>query len=115
MSVIANEHDFPGDTFKHEYTDAPSYTREVIVYNGAAKTFAIGDLVEANGTTAVAVADIVGVVRFPAVAALNTATPVVVVTNGPATVRAAGLNLAGLNAAQVATKLKALGIQVLAD
>jgi len=115
MSEIAQEHAFPGDVFKHEYTDAPAYTREVITYNGAARSFLMGDLVEANGTIADAVADIVGVVRFPVDAALNTATPVVVVTNGPATVRAAGLRLGGLNAAQVATRLKALGIQVLAD
>jgi hypothetical protein len=115
MSVIANEHAFPGDVFKHEYTDAPAYTRKVITYNGAAKSFVIGDLVEANGAAADAVADIVGVVRFPATAALNTATPVVVTVRGPASVRAAGLKLGGLDAAQVAAKLEALGIQVLAD
>lgn len=115
MSVIANEHAFPGDVFKHEYTDAPSYVREVLTYNGAARSFLMGDLVEANGTIADAVADIVGIVRFPVTAALNTATPVVVVKRGPASVRAAGLRLGALNAAQVAAKLETLGIQVLAD
>ena len=115
MSVIANEHTFPGDVFKHKYNGTPNYTHTVITYNGAAKSFAVGDLVEANGTTADAVADIVGIVAAPVVAALNTATPVVVVTRGPASVRAAGLALGGLNAAQVATKLETLGIQVLAD
>ena len=115
MSVIANEHAFPGDVFKHEYIDAPGYTRTVLTYNGTARNFKVGELVEADGTIANQVADIVGVVRFPVSAAASTNTPVVVVTRGPASVRASGLTLAGLNAAQVAAKLETLGIQVLAD
>jgi len=115
MSVIATEHAFPGNVFKHEYIDAPGYTRKVITYNGAAKTFAVGELVEADGTIANQVADIVGVVRFPVTAPLDTATPVVVVTRGPAAVRAAGLIRAGLDAAQVAARLETLGFEVLAD
>lgn len=115
MSVIANEHSFPGNVFKHEYQGLTNYTHDVITYNGAARTFAIGELVEANGTIADVVADIVGVVRFPATAALNTNTPVVVAKRGPEAVRAAGLILGGLNAADVAAKLETLGIQVLLD
>lgn len=115
MSVIATEHAFPGDVFKHEYIDAPAYTRTVLTYNGPARDFKVGELVEANATIANLVADIVGVVRFPVKAAASTNTPVVVVTRGPVTVRRAGLTLAGLDAAQVTAKLETLGIQVLAD
>lgn len=115
MSVIANEHAFPGDVFKHEYQDAPAYTRKELTYNGAARSFVVGELVEADGTVAAAVADVVGVVRFPVDAALNTDTAVVACVRGPASVRAAGLSLGGLDAALVAAKLETLGIQVLAD
>lgn len=115
MSVIATEHDFPGDTFKLEYAADVAYTRTTVTYNGAAKTFAIGDLVGATGAAPALVGDIVGIVRFPVSAPLNTATKVVIVHRGPATVRAAGLNLGALVAADVAAKLETMGIQVLAD
>lgn len=115
MAVIATEHAFPTDVFKHEYEGASNYCREVVTYNGAVKSFAVGTLVKADGAAPANAGEIFGVVRFPVDAALNTDTDVVVVKRGPAAVRAAGLILGGLDAALVAAALEAKGIEVLAD
>jgi hypothetical protein len=113
MAILATENQRFSNTVKQELWPEHAYCRDVVTYNGAAKEFKIGDLIEADGTTANLVADIVGVVLQNKSAALNTATKVVYMKRGPAAVSKFGINLNGLVAADVYAALEAKGIQVL--
>ena len=113
MAVIATENQSFGNVFKEELWASGAYCRGTVTYNGAAKTFKVGDLVAAAGAVPATTADIVGVVMRDATAPLNTATKVLIARRGPIQVNAGGLILGLLDAADVAAALDAKGFQVL--
>lgn len=125
MSVIATESAKTSDLLVNELWGDLAYCREVITYNGAAKTFSVGTLVASDGTvpvdtvngtgvvTTTAAANIAGVVLEEVVAPASTATKVVVLKKGPAVVKAGGIKLGLLTAADVKTQLESVGINVL--
>lgn len=113
MAVIAIENQSFGNTFKEELWASSAYCRGTVVYNGAAKTFKIGDLVADDGTVPATAGDIYGVVMRDTTAAATTNTKVLVARRGPIQVNAGGLNVGLLAAADVATALDAKGFQVL--
>lgn len=113
MAVIATENQSFGNVFKEEHWASSGYCRGTVTYNGAAKTFKIGDLVTSTGTVPATAGDIYGVVMRDATAPLNTATKVLVARRGPIQVNAGGLILGLLTASNVATALDAKGFQVL--
>lgn len=113
MAVIATENQSFGNVFKEELWASSAYCRGTVTYNGAAKTFKVGDLVDAVGAVPATAADTVGVVMRDATAPLNTATKVLIARRGPIQVNAGGLNLGLLAAADVAAALDAKGFQVL--
>lgn len=113
MAVIAVENQTFGNTFKEELWASSGYCRGTVVYNGAAKTFKVGDLVGAAGVVPANAGAIVGVVMRDATAALNTNTKLLIARRGPIQVNAGGLNLGLLAAADVAAALDAKGFQVL--
>lgn len=113
MAVIATDTYTFGNTFKEELWSSSGYCRGTVVYNGAAKTFKVGDLVGAAGVVPATAAAIVGVVMRDATAALNTDTKILIARRGPIQVNASGLNLGLLDAADVEAALEAKGFQVL--
>lgn len=113
MAVIATDTKTFGNVFKEELWASSAYCRGTVTYNGAAKTFKIGDLVAAAGAVPAAAGDIVGVVMRDATATLNTNTKLLIAKRGPIQVNAGGLNLGLLVAADVAVALDAKGFQVL--
>jgi len=113
MAVIATDSKTFGNTFKEEQWASSAYCRGVVTYNGAAKSFVVGDLVADDGTVPATDADIYGVVMRDATAALNTDTDILVARRGPIQVNAGGLNLGLLVAADVHAALDAKGFQVL--
>lgn len=113
MAVIAVENKPFGNVFKEELWASSAYCRGTVVYNGAAKSFKVGDLVAVNGGVPATAAAIVGVVMRDATAALNTNTKLLIARRGPIQVNAGGLNLGALAAADVAAALDAKGFQVL--
>lgn len=113
MAVISTSTHTVSNVVKQEYKPDLAYCRDVVVYNDVAKTFAVGDLVAADGEVPATAADIVGVVMFETVAPATTDTNVVVLTRGPASVSKSGLNLGLLAVADVVAQLESVGIQVL--
>lgn len=98
---------------KYELFPEFRHCRDVIVYNGAAKDFAIGDLVAADGTVPAAAGEIAGIVVQNTSAAATTDTPVIVLARGAAGVSEAGLTLGLLTLANVKAQLLTVGIKVL--
>ena len=98
---------------KYELFPEFRHCREVITYNGRAKEFAIGDLVDVDGNTPATAADIAGIVVQVASAPSTTDTAVIVIARGAAGVSTAGLKLDTLALADVKAKLLTLGIKVL--
>ena len=110
--LIATEGFRTSNLVKHEYEPSLAYCREVATYNGAAKTFVVGELVTATGTVPATAADIFGVVMEEKAAAASTATRVLTLANGPAIVSKAALVLGALAEADVIAALDAKGIKV---
>lgn len=98
---------------KYELFPEFRHCRDVIVYNGAAKDFAIGDLVAADGTVPATAGDIAGIVVQNTSAAATTDTAVIVLARGAAGVSEAGLKLGLLTLANVKAQLLTVGIKVL--
>lgn len=98
---------------KYELFPEFRHCRDVITYNGAAKDFAIGDLVAADGAVPATAGDIAGIVVQNVSAATTTDTTVIVLARGAAGVSEAGLKLGTLALADVKAKLLTLGIKVL--
>lgn len=98
---------------KYELFPEFRHCREVITYNGAAKQFAIGDLVAADGTVPATAAAIAGIVVQAVSAPATTNTAVVILARGAAGVSTAGLKLGTLALADVKAKLLTLDIKVL--
>lgn len=97
---------------KHEYEPSLAYCRGVATYNGAAKTFVVGELVTATGTVPATAAQIFGIVMEETVAAASTPTNVLVLERGPAIVSRDALVLGALTANDVIAALAAKGIKV---
>ena len=98
---------------KYELFPEFGHCRDVLTYNGTAKDFAIGDLVDATGGVPATAADIVGIVVQNTTAPATTATPVIILARGAAGVSQAGIKLGTLTIADVKAKLLTLGIKVL--
>lgn len=98
---------------KYELFPEFRHCRDVIIYNGAAKDFAIGDLVAADGTVPATAGDIAGIVVQNTSAAATTDTAVIVLARGAAGVSEAGLKLGLLTLANVKAQLLTVGIKVL--
>lgn len=113
MAVIATESKKVSDVLVNETWADLGYCRSVLTYNGAAKTFQVGEAVAAAGAVPAAATNVVGIVLQAVTAPLNTDTKVIALTRGPAAVKAGGLVLGALVVADVHTKLESLGIQVL--
>lgn len=113
MPVIATDTQRISNTVKFETAPEKAYCRNVLVYNGAAKTFNVGDLVAVAAGVPAAAANVVGIVLETTVAPLNTNTNVLVMHRGPASVSKFGITLNGLVAADVYALLETKGIQVL--
>ncbi len=113
MTVIATDTQRLSNLVKREHGDDVSYCREVVTYNDVAKDFAIGDLVDIDGVVPATAGAIYGVVMQDVSAPATTATKVLVLFRGPATVSKFGLNVGLLAAADVYAALEAKGIQVL--
>jgi hypothetical protein len=109
--LIATDTQRFSNLVKHEYEPSTGYCREVVTYNGAAKTFAIGALVTATGTVPADDTEIFGIVLEDKAAPLNTATKVLVLTGGPAIVSKSAVTLGLLVAADVWAALDAKGIK----
>lgn len=112
MQLLATDKTRLSHLVKHDYEPTTGYTKEVVTYNGAAKTFNIGDLVTSVGGVPGAAANIFGVVMAEVAAPATTDTKVLVMARGPAILSKAGINLGALVAADVYTRLDALGIEV---
>ena len=115
MPVIATDTTTLSNLLKHEYRSDIAYCRTEVTYNGAAKSFAIGDLVKTDGAAPAAAGEVYGVVIGAVSAPLNTATKVLVLFRGPLTLSKAGITLGGLSgsAAAVYAALEGKGMQVL--
>ena len=113
--LIATEGFRTSNLVKHEYEPSLGYCREVIVYNGPAKTFVVGELVTANGTAPLDAqngADVAGVVMLEQAAAASTNTRLLVLTRGPAIVSKSALVLGAVTEAEAIAALAAKGILV---
>lgn len=113
MSVIATEGKKVSDLLVAEQFPDLGFCRTTFTYNGAAKTFAIGELVTNVGGVPAAAANIAGVVLQAVSAPLNTNTTLVVLEKGPAVVKGGGIVLGALTLPNVTTQLKTMGIAVL--
>lgn len=115
MPVIATDKTTLSNLLKHEYRSDIAYCRTEVTYNGAAKTFEIGDLVTSVGAAPANASEVYGVVIGAVSAPLNTATKVLVLFRGPLTLSKAGITLGALSgsAAAVYTALEGKGMQVL--
>jgi hypothetical protein len=109
--LIATDTQRFSNLVKHEYEPSTGYCREVVTYNGAAKSFAVGDLVTATGTVPADDTEIFGIVLEDVDAAASTATKVLVLAGGPAIVSKFGVKLGLLVAADVWAALDAKGIK----
>ena len=98
---------------KYELFPEFRHCRDVLTYNGTAKDFAIGDLVDATGGVPATAAAIAGIVVENTSAPAATATPVIILARGAAGVSQAGIKLGTLAIADVKAKLLTLGIKVL--
>lgn len=110
--LIATEGFRTSNLVKHEYEPSVGYCREVVTYNGAAKTFVVGELVTATGTVPATANDIFGIVIEEKAAPASTATRILVLERGPAIVSRDALVLGALAAPAVITALAAKGIKV---
>jgi len=110
--LIATEGFRTSNLVKNEYEPSTGYCREVATYNGAAKTFVVGELVAANGTVPATAADIFGIVMQETVAPASTATRVLVLERGPAIVSQGAIVLGALALNDVVAALAAKGIKV---
>lgn len=113
MSVIATEGKKVSDLLVNELWADLGYCRTTYTYNGAAKTFAIGELVTAVGGVPAAAANITGIVLQSVTAPLNTNTTLTVLEKGPAVVKGGGIVLGALTLPNVTAQLKTMGIAVL--
>ena len=111
--MIGQETQRVSNLVKYELFPEFGHCREVITYNGAAKTFAIGDLVDATGGVPALATDIHGVVLANVTAKASTDTKVLVMARGAAGLSKAGINLGGLAIADVKDALVAKDIKVL--
>ena len=98
---------------KYELFPEFRHCRDVLTYNGTAKDFAIGDLVDATGGVPATAAAIAGIVVENTSAPAATATPVIILARGAAGVSQAGIKLGTLAIVDVKAKLLTLGIKVL--
>lgn len=110
--LIATENFRTSHLLKGELWPETAYCRSVVTYNGAAKTFKVGDVVAAAGAVPALAADIVGVVMEEKDAAAATNTNLLVLSRGPAIVSKAALNVGALVLADVVTKLESMDIRV---
>lgn len=100
---------------KHEYEPSLAYCREVVTYNGPAKTFVVGELVNPTGNSPLDAAnnlDLFGVVMVETEAAAFTDTKLVVLARGPAIVSESALVLGAVTKAEAIAALGAKGIMV---
>ena len=111
--MIAQDTQRLSNLIKYELFPEFRHCRDVITYNGTAKNFAIGDLVDATGGVPATAAAIAGIVVENTSAPPATATPVIILARGTAGVSAAGLNLGALTLANVTTQLLTKDIKVL--
>ena len=111
--IIATDTPRLSNLIKYELFPEFRHCRDVITYNGAAKNFAIGDLVDATGGVPATAAAIAGIVVENTYAPATTATPVIILARGAAGVSTAGLNLGALTLASVTTQLLTKDIKVL--
>jgi hypothetical protein len=111
--LIATDTQRLSNLLKYELFPEVRHCRDVIVYNGAAKSFAIGDLVDATGGVPAAAANIAGIVLENVSAPATTNTNVVVLARGAAGVSAYGINLGALTLPNVTTQLLTKDIKVL--
>ena len=98
---------------KYELFPEFRHCRDVITYNGTAKNFAIGDLVDATGGVPATAAAIAGIVVENTSAPATTNTAVIILARGSAGVSTAGLNLGALTLANVTAQLLTKDIKVL--
>ena len=111
--MIAQDTQRLSNLIKYELFPEFRHCRDVITYNGAAKNFAIGDLVDATGGVPATAAAIAGIVVENTSAPATTTTPVTILARGAAGVSAAGLNLGTLTLANVTAQLLTKNIKVL--
>lgn len=115
MAIIATEAKKISDVVLTELNPDLGQCREVFTYNGAAKSFAVGDLITAVGGVPAAAANIEGIVLEAVSAPLNTATKILVLdvsTVCPAIVKSGGLVLGSLTLPNVTAQLKTKGVKV---
>lgn len=111
--MIGQETQRVSNLVKYELFPEFGHCREAITYNGAAKTFAIGDLVTSTGGVPALATDIYGVVLANVTAKATTNTKVLVMVRGSAGLSKAGINLGSLLIADVQAALVAKDIKVL--
>lgn len=111
--LIATDTQRLSNLIKYELFPEYRHCRDVIVYNGAAKSFAIGDLVDSTGGVPADADAIAGIVVQDTTATLNTDTHVVILARGDAGVSTAGLKLGALTLEDVKAQLLAKNIKVL--
>ena len=111
--MIAQDTQRLSNLIKYELFPEFRHCRDVITYNGTAKNFAIGDLVDATGGVPATAAAIAGIVVENTSAPATTPTPVIILARGAAGVSAARLNLGALTLANVTAQLLTKNIKVL--
>jgi hypothetical protein len=115
MPIIAIEPKKISDVVLTELNPDLGQCRDVFSYSGAAKSFAVGDLITAVGGVPAAAANIEGIVLEAVSAPLNVATKIVVLdvsTVCPAVVKSGGLVLGALTLGNVIAQLKTKGTKV---
>lgn len=113
MSVIATEKNVLSNLLVKDLWSEHGFTRDTVTYNGAAKSFLVGDLVASDGTVPAAAANIYGIVMQAVDAPATTNTVLLVLRKGPAQVKSGGINLGALTLPNVKTQLESMNIQVL--
>jgi hypothetical protein len=115
MTAFATEGFRTSHLVKQELFPENAYCREVVVYNGAAKTFVVGELVAAAGAAPAALEegdDVVGIVMQETVAPASTNTRLLVLARGPAIVSKAAIVPGLITEQQAVDALVAKGIMV---
>lgn len=111
--MIAQDTQRLSNLIKYELFPEVRHCREVITYNGAAKDFAIGDLVTSVGGVPATAGDIAGIVVVNTSAPATTDTAVLILARGAAGVSTAGLKLGLLTLPNVKAQLLTKDIKVL--
>ena len=111
--MIGQETQRVSNLVKYELFPEFGHCREVITYNGRARDFAIGDLVDTKGYVPSTATDIAGVVLANATAKATTDTKVLVMVRGSAGLSKAAINVGALAIADVKDALVAKDIKVL--